>query len=185
MKKTILFLPILFFFQVGFSQIEVAQNEVKLNIANTIVIASVEIGYENFLDFNQSLEAGLHINDRINYGSEKGARNFNTTSFKLGYNFYFGTEDTGSGIYVNPFIKYRTGKFEEDVTVEEDGDTKVNKETNMNSFIIGLGGGYKWNFNDSFVLGPFLNVGRNFSENVKDRFSAIEFNAGFNVGYRF
>ena len=36
------------------------QNELKLNIANTIAIASVEIGYERFLDKNQSLEYAPH-----------------------------------------------------------------------------------------------------------------------------
>ena len=55
----------------------------------------------------------------------------------------------------------------------------------MNTFMVGLGAGYKWNFGNKFVLGPFVNIARNFSEEVKERFSAIEFNAGFNVGYRF
>ncbi|MDN3596092.1 autotransporter outer membrane beta-barrel domain-containing protein [Zunongwangia endophytica] len=157
------------------------QNEIKLNIANTIAIASVEFGYERFLDDNQSIEAIVLFNDRINYHSESGSRKFNTTSFKFGYNYYFG-EDAGSGIYANPFIKIRTGDFTEDETIDE---RTVESETDMDSFIVGLGGGYKWNFNNKFVLGPFINIGRNFSDEVKDRFSAIEFNAGFQIGYRF
>ena len=156
-------------------------NEVKFNIANTIAVASVELGYERFLDDNQSLEAVFLINDRMNYQSEKGSRKFNTQSYKIGYNYYFGEEYEGSGLYANPFIKLRTGEFQE-IDNRTPEQTVI---TNMNSFMLGIGGGYKWNFNNTFVLGPFINIARNFSEEVKNRFTALEFNAGFNVGYRF
>lgn len=163
------------------------QNEVKLNIANTIAIASVEVGYERFIGFNQSVELEFLINDRINYHSEKGSRKFKTNSFKLGYNYYFGQENAGSGIYANPFIKFRFGDFEQDLQVPTGPETTEIRTvaTDMNTFMVGLGAGYKWNFGDKFVLGPNVSIARNFSEEVKDRFSAIEFHAGFSVGYRF
>jgi hypothetical protein len=182
MKKIILAIAGFFIIQNSFAQIDYMQNELKLNIGNTIAIASVEVGYERFLDFNQSIDAEILINDRMNYHSEKNSRQFNTTSFKVGYNFYFGTESSGSEFFANPFAKIRTGEFTEVVQVEEED---VRRVTDMGAFIIGIGGGYKWNFNDSFVLGPYANIGRNFSNEVKDRFSAVEFNAGFSVGYRF
>ncbi|TXK78762.1 DUF3575 domain-containing protein [Mesonia sp. K4-1] len=154
------------------------KNEAKLNIANTIAIASVEVGYERFIGFNQSVDVEFLINDRINYHSEKGSRKFNTNSIKLGYNYYFGKETAGSGIYANPFVKYRFGDFEQEVS-------NVMLETDMNAFMVGLGAGYKWNFGDKFVLGPYVSIARNFSDEVKERFSAIEFHGGFSVGYRF
>lgn len=181
MKKIVVALILITVSAMGYSQSGDKKNEIKLNIANTIAIASVEFGYERFIDNHQSIEGVVLINDRINYHSEKGSRKFDTNSFKLGYNYYFGDDYDASGLYINPFFKYRTGEFTE-------GETDLDQQpapTDMNSFIIGLGSGYKWNFNDTFVLGPFINVGRNFSEEVKDRFSAIEFNAGFNIGYRF
>lgn len=182
MKKSLSLIALLTAIYSGFSQDSGKQNEIKFNIANTIAIASVEFGYERFFDEHQSLEAVLLFNDRINYHSEKGSREFKTQSYKLGYNYYFGRENAGSGLFVNPFVKLRNGEFNEN-------DDRVDPEqpliTDMNTFMIGIGGGYKWNFNDTFVLGPFINVARNFSEEVKDRFSAIEFNAGFNIGYRF
>jgi len=181
MKKILFVLPLILF-QYGFLHSQEKFNEVKFNIANTIAIASVEIGYERFIDDHQSLEGVILINDRINYHSEKGSREFNTQSYKLGYNYYFGEEYAGSGLYANPFIKFRTGEFLEN---DERVDPEQPLVTDMNTFMIGLGGGYKWNFNNTFVLGPFINIARNFSEEVKDRFSAIEFNAGFNIGYRF
>ena len=184
MKKSLSLLALLFIVFSGHSQNSERQNEIKLNIANTIAIASVEFGYERFLDDHQSLEAMILINDRMNYHSEKGSRNFDTNSFKLGYNYYFGDESAGSGLYINPFLKYRSGEFTEDGQ-NEDPVIIAGSVTDMDSFIIGLGAGYKWNFDDTFVLGPFVNIGRNFSEEVKDRFSAIEFNTGFNIGYRF
>lgn len=169
----------------GYSQSGEKNNEIKLNIANTIAIASVEFGYERFIDEHQSLEGVILINDRMNYHSEKGSRKFDTNSFKLGYNYYFGEEYAASGLFINPFLKYRTGEFTQSGDDVDEPAFVGSIVTDMNSFIIGLGAGYKWNFNDTFVLGPFLNIGRNFSDEVKDRFSAIEFNAGFNIGYRF
>lgn len=183
MKKTYLILSLLLVTAFAKAQTEeYPQNEVKLNIANTIAIASVEFGYERFIGFNQSVEIIGLINDRINYHSESGSRKFNTNSIKVGYNYYFDKESAGAGIYANPFVKYRFGDFTQDTTI---GDQTIEVETDMDTFMVGLGAGYKWNFGDKFVLGPFINVARNFSEEVKDRFSAIEFNAGFNVGYRF
>lgn len=185
MKKIFLCLILISAVNMGYSQTAEKQNEIKLNIANTIAIASVEFSYERFLDFNQSIEGSILINDRMNYHSEKGYRDFETNSFKLGYNYYFGENYAASGLYVNPFLKYRSGEFSEEGSDANDPSFVGPSITDMNSFIIGIGSGYKWNFNDTFVLGPFINIGRNFSEEVKDRFSAIEFNAGFNIGYRF
>ena len=182
MKKIILAIAGFFIMQNSFAQIDFMQNELKINIANTIAIASVEVGYERFMDHNQSIDFEILINDRMNYHSEKNSRQFKTTSFKVGYNFYFGTENSGSGLFANPFAKIRTGEFTEVVKVEE---RDVRQVTDMGAFIIGIGGGYKWNFNDTFVLGPYANIGRNFSNEVKERFSALEFNAGFSIGYRF
>ena len=182
-KKTLFAVIItLFSLQQNFAQESFPKNEVKLNIANTIAIASVEVGYERFIGFNQSVGAEILINDRINYHSEAGSRKFNTNSVKLGYNFYFGKETAGSGIYANPFVKHRFGDFEQDVTIESQ---TITAETDMNTFMVGIGAGYKWNFNDKFVIAPYANIARNFSEEVKERFSAIEFNAGLSVGYRF
>jgi hypothetical protein len=183
MKKILSPLVFILICNLGFSQSGDKQNEIKLNIANTIGMASVEFGYERFIDDHQAIEAVILINDRINYHSERGARKFETNSFKLGYNYYFGDDYAASGLFVNPFFKYRSGEFKEagDFTTSQNS-TII---TDMNTFMIGIGSGYKWNFNDTFVLGPFINIARNFSEEVKDRFSALEFNAGFNIGYRF
>jgi hypothetical protein len=153
------------------------QNEVRLNIANTIIIASVEVGYEYFVSDNQSLEAELHINDRFSYHSAKGNRDFNTNSMKIGYNYYFDSTESGHGIYANPFAKYRFGDFKQGENQEF--------VTDMNSFILGLGVGYKFNSNNRFIISPFISVARNFSKEVTDRFSAIEVNAGVNIGVRF
>lgn len=183
MKKILLALILICAVNTGYSQSAEKLNEIKLNIANTIAIASVEFGYERFIGYNQSIEGIILLNDRINYHSESGSRKFDTNSFQLGYNYYFGEDYAASGLYVNPFLKLRTGEFTEGSDNLQQPNNLV--ITDMNSFIIGIGSGFKWNFNDTFVLGPFINIGRNFSDEVKDRFSAIEFNAGFNIGYRF
>ncbi len=186
MKKIVL-LFVVFVFSFNLTAQEFPNNEIKLNIANVIAIASVEIGYEFLFDYSQSVDVELLINDRINFHSESGSRKFNTNSIKVGYNYYFGTENPGSGLYFNPFVKYRFGDFEEVLPIEiAPGVTQEQKvETDMNSFIIGLGSGYKWNFSNSFVVSVYGSIGRNFSEDVQDRFQAIEFHGGVGVGYRF
>lgn len=186
MKKIFLFLiAILFSFNVAAQ--EFPNNEVKLNIANVIAMASVEIGYEFLFDYNQSVDIELMFNDRMNYQSQSGSRNFKTTSIKIAYNYYFGTENPGSGLYVFPMLKYRMGEFTEErnfPTPTQDINF-IEIETDMNAFIIGAGAGFKWNFTNSFVASIYGSVGRNFSDEVKDRFQAIEFHAGVGVGYRF
>lgn len=169
---TVLFsLPLLAQFTSG------PHNEVRINIANTIIIASVEVGYEYFLGDTHSLEAELHINDRFSYHSAKGNRNFSTNSVKVGYNFYFDSSEMGSGIYANPFAKVRFGEFTQ--------GAEPQLVTDMNSFIFGLGVGYKFNSSNRFIIAPFVSVARNFSKEVSDRFAAVEFNAGVNIGVRF
>ena len=158
----------------SFSQ-DFPKNEIKYNILNTMVVASVEVGYERFVDSNQSIDFDILINDRFNYQSESGSRKFNTNAVKLGYNYYFGENHAGSGLYANPFVKYRFGDFTED----------SQQPVDMNSFIIGIGAGYKWNNSDKFVFGPYATIGRNFGKASSERFQGVDFNAGISIGYRF
>ena len=165
-----------------------AVNEVKINVLNTLAIASVELGYEHFIEHNQSIGAGFNINDRFSYKAEKNSKGqkFKTNSFLVNYNYYFGGKDghNGSGYVISPFLKYRFGNFEENGYVPETLEV-VKVKTDMDSFIFGVAGGYKWALGDSFTINPFASIARNFSGKVNDRFNAIEFSAGINLGYRF
>jgi len=166
-----------------------ALNEVELNIFNTIVNQSIEIGYEHFIDRDQSVGVDLLINDRFSYfGQNKKAekfKQFNTNAVAVNYSFYFGGNDDehASGLYAQPFLKYRFGDYEHAEEVAP-GEYKV-QTTDMNSFIIGVGAGYKLVKNDAFTVSPFVNIARNFNEEVADEFMGIEINAGINIGYRF
>ena len=173
MKKIIT--PLLLFGSIFFAAAQY-KSEVKFNIANVIAIASIEIGYEYFLDDNQSIGAELHINDRFSYVEETDSKKFETNSFLVSYNYYFSPENKGR-FYAFPFMKYRFGEHKDDRAGKVD--------TDMNSFIMGLGVGYKWAWNDKFAIAPYVSIARNFSDEVNDRFMAIEPNAGVSVGYRF
>ena len=174
MKKMILSIAIALVSFGAFAQ--TYKNEVKLNILNVIVRPSVELGYEYYLDDNQSVDGELIILDKFSYWP-KGDGKFSATSFKVGYNYYFDSSDA-VGFYINPFLKTRFGKF----TEEKDG---VDVETKLNAFIIGVGVGYTWVFNSKFVVAPYANIGRNFSKPVNERFWAVEPNAGVRLGFRF
>lgn len=176
MKRSLLALGLLLGCLHGQAQ---TQNEIKVNILNTIILGSVEFGYERYIANDQSVAIDIFINDRFSYSEEKPRRGkeFNTNSVMLSYNFYL-AEDRGSGIYFSPFFKYRFGDHEEVIE-------GIKVETDMNSAILGLGAGYKWAWRDKFTIAPYANIGRNFNEDVNERFSAVEVNAGISVGYRF
>ncbi len=155
-------------------------NEVKINIVNTIVIGSLELGYERLLDQNQAIGVEVMFMDRFSYVSDSGeGQDFKATSLMLSYNYYFVTATDPSGFYVHPFMKYRGGTF------SEVGENNTVQEIDLNSFMIGFGAGYKWVHNEKFALGPYVNIARGFNEEVSDRFDPVEFNAGFSIGFRF
>ncbi|MCL6261280.1 DUF3575 domain-containing protein [Aquiflexum sp. TKW24L] len=178
MKKILLAFTCFIILQSGSiaQALENPKGEIRLNFLNTILMGSVEIGYETFFKSDQSLGIELHLNDRFGYSGQKDGRNFETTSILASYNFYFAGDENGK-MYISPFLKYRFGNFTEVIN-------NATAVTNMNSGAIGLLGGYRWNFNN-FAFGPFGSINRQFSQVVQNRFSAVELNAGFNVGYRF
>lgn len=159
------------------------RNEVKLNILNTIALGSVELGYEYFTDTSQTQSIGVEffINDRFGFNPQgKDGREFKTNSYAISYNFYFVQDDYDpSSFYISPFVKYRTGEF---IELDEDN---LRRETDMNSAMIGIGAGYKWVYNGQLALGPYVSIARGFTKEVTERFSAVELNGGFSIGYRF
>ncbi|MBD3582042.1 DUF3575 domain-containing protein [Flavobacterium selenitireducens] len=151
------------------------KHEIKWNIGNTILHASAEIGYEYLIDNHQSIGSEFLINDVYNLRIGRQATDFDTHSFKIAYSYYTG--DRNDAFQISPFIQVRTGDYQ-----KYEDSPKVD----MDSFIVGIGGGYKWNINDKFVFGPYFTVGRNFSEEVNDEFNTpVEIGVGFGIGYRF
>ncbi|PZX51868.1 uncharacterized protein DUF3575 [Algoriphagus ratkowskyi] len=153
-------------------------NEIHVNFVTLIWFGSLEVGYERYLSDDHSLEFKGLINDRFGFNNENNGKKYKTNSLQASMNFYFGDNSNGR-FFIFPLAKYRFGDFEEPVS----GDGI--QTTDMNAFILGAGAGYKWEMSKNFAFGPFASVSRNFSDAVSDRFTAIEFNAGFNLGYRF
>ena len=152
-----------------------AQHEVKWNIGNTIMHASVEVGYEYLIDNHQSVGAELLFNDVYNLRIGRQATDFDTNSFKISYNYYTG--ERNDEFVISPFLQARQGDYQKYTD---------SPKIDMDSFIVGIGLGYKWNINDKFVFGPYFTIGRNFSEEVNDEFNTpVEIGVGFGIGYRF
>lgn len=154
------------------------ENEVKLNFLNLIVLGSFEVGYEKFLSDSHSLDFQVMINDRFGYNSEGKGKKYKTNSVMTALNFYFGDNPNGR-FHIFPYSKIRFGDFEE--PTNSGGITT----TDMTSFIIGAGVGYKWEVSEHFAFGPHVSVGRGFGKEANDRFSPVELNGGFTLGYRF
>ncbi|MCS5491618.1 DUF3575 domain-containing protein [Algoriphagus limi] len=152
-------------------------NEVKVNFLNLIALGSIEAGFEKYLSDDHSLDLQVHLNDRFGFNSQKNGKNYKTNSVQASMNFYFGNNPNGR-FYLFPLAKIRFGEFEEPL----DGGIAT---TNMNSFLLGVGGGFKWEFSPHFAFGPYGSIARGFSDEVAERFTRIEFNAGFSLGYRF
>jgi len=153
------------------------ENEIKVNFANLIALGAFEVGYERFLSEGHSIDFQLHINDRFGYNAEGNGRKFKTNAMQAGMNFYFGNGLNGR-FHIYPFVKLRFGDFEE----------RLNNSivtTDMTAFILGAGAGYKWEVSNHFAFGPYLSIGRGFSDAVSNRFTSIELNGGFSLGYRF
>ncbi|WP_317173478.1 DUF3575 domain-containing protein [Echinicola arenosa] len=178
MKKytLLMFLLGLAFYASAQTESDYNQHEIKLNILNTIVQGSVEIGYEYFVDRDQSIGVEYLINDRFGYNGQGNGKEYNTNSILVSYNFYFLNDYDPASLYVYPFFKYRFGDF------TEPDEPFV---TDMNSAMLGIGVGYKWVQRDKFAIAPYVNIARGFSQEVTDRFSAVEINAGVSIGYRF
>lgn len=153
-------------------------NEIHVNFVTLIWFGSLEVGYERYLSDDHSLEFKGFINDRFGFNNENKGKKYKTNSLQASMNFYFGNNLNGR-FFLFPLAKVRFGDFEEPAN---GGGVHI---TDMTAFILGAGAGYKWEVSKNFAFGPFLSVGRNFNETVSDRFTAIELNGGFNLGYRF
>lgn len=192
MKKLVFFTAFLFILvSQGFSQQVISSssgsnnpflgqysNEVKINFANLLALGSFEGGYERFLSESHSLDFQLLINDRFGFNAENDGKKFKTNSVQTGLNFYFG-KGTSGRFYIYPFVKIRFGELEESTA------PGAVSTTDLTSFILGAGAGYKWEVSNHFAFGPYLSLGRGFSEIAANRFTAIELNGGFSLGYRF
>lgn len=152
-------------------------NEVKVNFLNLIMQGSFEVGYEKFLSESHSIEIQGLFNDRFGYNSESSGKKYKTNSVQGAMHFYFGNNLNGR-YHVFPLLKFRVGDFEEVVN-------GAIKTTDMTAFILGAGFGYKWEVSEHFAFGPYVSIARGFSEQVNQRFSEIELNGGFSLGYRF
>ncbi|MEB2784869.1 DUF3575 domain-containing protein [Algoriphagus persicinus] len=153
-------------------------NEIHANFVTLIWFGSVEVGYERYLSDDHSLEFKGLINDRFGFNNENNGKKYKTNSLQASMNFYFGNNINGR-FFLFPLAKVRFGDFEEPAN---GGGVQT---TDMTAFILGAGFGYKWELSQNFAFGPFASLGRNFSDDVSNRFTGIELNAGFNLGYRF
>jgi hypothetical protein len=154
-------------------------NEINVDFLNLILFGTLAVGYEKYLSDDHSLEFKGFINDRFGFNSEGNGKKYKTNSVQASMNFYFGNNENGR-FYLFPLAKIRFGDFEEPAT-----DGSGVETTDMTAFILGAGVGFKWELSKNFAFGPYASVGRNFSDDVSDRFTSVEFNGGFNLGYRF
>lgn len=156
----------------------VYDNEVRVNFLNLIWMGAFEVAYERYLSESHSIEVQALINDRFGFNNESNGKKYKTNSVQAAMHFYFGGHENGR-FHIYPLLKVRFGDF------EEPGSGTDIVTTDMTAFILGGGVGYKWEVSDRFAFGPYASIARGFSDQVNDRFSSIELNGGFSLGYRF
>lgn len=191
MKKTFLLLLLPFLSLAQETEPKVPKGELKSNLFDLVVGKSFNLGYEYFLEGNQSLQLDVTAFDTYSYLDAGYIEENNLFGFQLSYNIYFSKKKDHHGFVFYPFVKYRTGtQIVDGYYYEYDPGTDTYIETprefDLSGLEAGFGLGHKWLFNDKISLGVGAQIGRNFSndDEISDNYGEIDFKAHVTLGFR-
>jgi len=182
-------LPVLTFAQEAKNK--VPTGEIKSNLFDLVVGASVNVGYEYFLKGNQSLQVDVTAFDTFSYLDAGYMEKNNLFSLQASYNIYFSKSKAHHGFVFYPFAKFRTGTQEVDDSWFYDSTTgtssSTTREFDLSGFEVGFGLGHKWLFNDRISLGVGSQLGRNLTSDseFRNNYSDLNFKANVTLGVRF
>lgn len=150
-----------------------AQQEVKVDIADALVMKSLELSYEYYIS-NQS---SLGISALFNFEKESSDFRYNEEQMISPYFRHYFTANRNWNHFGEIFLGINTGSKRVN---QEGSDTSVKKD--FTDGALGVAVGSKYVSNGGFVVGVYAGVGRNMFTN--DSYAVVP-RAGVNVGFRF
>jgi hypothetical protein len=165
MKKIVLIAVFLVSF-LGFSQ-----QELKLDIADALIIRSLEFSYENYI----SDENSFGISALFNLAEQEIDFRYNENIMVTPYFRHYFTKDSQWNFFGEGFVGLNSGK----ITIEVDGDTALKKYTDA---ALGIAVGTKYVSTSGLIIDVYIGAGRNLFGSESP---VIVPRTGLNVGWRF
>ncbi|QTE21735.1 DUF3575 domain-containing protein [Polaribacter cellanae] len=165
MKKTLLIFG-LFVSSLGF-----AQQEVKLDVANALVIRSLELSYENYI----SAENSFGVSALFNLAKQDVDFRYNENTMITPFFRHYFTSEAQWNFFGEGFLGINSGKAE----VEVNGNTQLQKYTDG---ALGVAIGTKYISDGGLVIDVYAGVGRNLFGTDSP---ILVPRVGVNVGWRF
>ena len=165
MKKLVLI------FSLFVSSLGLAQQEVKLDIADALVIRSLEFSYENYLN----AESSLGISVLVNLEDQAVDFRYNENMMITPYFRNYFTLDAQWNIFGEAFLSVNSGK----INVGAAENSVLQKYTDT---ALGIAVGSKYIAESGLVIDLYVGAGRNLLGSAGP---VVVPRAGLNVGWRF
>ncbi len=153
------------------SSLGFAQQEIKLDVADALIVKSVELSYERYFAKNSSFGISTFFNLEKQDVSFRYNENVMITPY---YRHYF-TSNKNWNIFGEGFLGINSGKKEE---IKDSGDFNIN----YTDAALGIGIGTKYVANGGLVIDLHGGIGRNLSGTDSP---TVVPRLGLNVGWRF
>lgn len=149
-----------------------AQQEVKIDIADALVMKTLELSYEYYL----SEQSSVGISALFNFEKKSSDFRYNENQMFTPYFRHYFTSNRNWNHFGEIFLGVNSGDREIDLG----NNTKTYKKYTDGA--LGIAVGSKYISNGGFVVGVYAGLGRNMF--ASDSYSLVP-RAGVNVGYRF
>ncbi len=158
-------------FSLFISSLSYAQQEIKLDIADALVIRSLEFSYENYLNENSS----FGVSALFNLAKQDVSFRYNENTMITPYYRHYFTTNEQWNFFGEGFLGINSGKSE---SVKDSGIYDVNYTDGA----LGIAVGTKYISNSGLIIDLYAGLGRNLFGSDSP---IIVPRLGLNVGWRF
>ncbi|WP_435414474.1 hypothetical protein [Polaribacter aestuariivivens] len=165
MKKILLIIGLLV------SSLGYSQQEIKLDIADALVIRSLEFSYENYI----SAENSFGVSALFNLAKQDASFRYNENTMITPYFRHYFTSEAQWNFFGEAFVGINSGKKE---SVEDSG----NYDLKYTDGALGIAVGTKYSSEGGLIIDVYAGVGRNLFGTDSP---VLVPRVGVNVGWRF
>ncbi|TMM30057.1 hypothetical protein FDT66_09350 [Polaribacter aestuariivivens] len=165
MKKILLIIGLLV------SSLGYSQQEIKLDIADALVIRSLEFSYENYI----SAENSFGVSALFNLAKQDASFRYNENTMITPYFRHYFTSEAQWNFFGEAFVGINSGKKE---SVEDSGDYDLKYTDGA----LGVAIGTKYSSEGGLIIDVYAGVGRNLFGTDSP---VLVPRVGVNVGWRF